>query len=191
MTPRTARAFENTGYHPGFQGTDMPCDLARETDAPAGFARNARIITTHGLRLVQELRIGDRLITRGNGVVPIELIEQQSLIARAVYVISATLGHFDSKRDSLLPAGQPVLVRDWRARAFTRRTEVILPAARLIDGEFVRDIGYQPMTLFRIYCKKPRVLYADGMELVSADVLPFTFASEENDQSIISPPHIL
>lgn len=143
--------------------------LTGASEAPLGFVRNARVVTTRGLCCVQDLRQGDRLVTRAQGVVSIDRIERQSLVSRAVYVLSGSLGHFQTDRDSLLPAGQPVLVRDWRARALGHRHEVIATAERLVDGEFIRDLGYLPMTLFQVFCTTPQILYADGMELVSAD----------------------
>jgi hypothetical protein len=43
-----------------------------------------------------------------------------------------------------------------------------------VDGEYVRDIGLQAMTIYRLYCAGPQVFYADGMELASADSIPGT-----------------
>ncbi|MEP0961910.1 MAG: Hint domain-containing protein [Roseobacter sp.] len=141
----------------------------------AGFTYDARVVTTKGLQAVQNLNVGDRLITRGNGIVPIEALEQQSIIAPAVYFIAGSLGHYPSNRDSLLPAGQPVLVRDWRANILATKSEVLATAESLIDGEFVRNLGLQTMSLYRIFCKTSQILYADGMELASAD--PFQTAT--------------
>ena len=137
-----------------------------------GFAHDARIVTTRGMRRVQELRVGDRLITRGNGVVAIDRLEQRSLVTNAVYFLAGSIGHHQPDRDSLLPAGQAVLVRDWRAHAFGRLPEVLATADTLIDGEYVRRLGMVPITLYSVFCGKPQVLYADGMELASADAMP-------------------
>lgn len=145
--------------------------MMRCQKSPTGFVQDSVIITTCGLRRIQDLRVGDRLVTRSSGVVPVDRIEQNSLVAKAVYVIAGTMGHHHATRDSLLPAGQPVLVRDWRAQALGRHPEIIACAETLIDGEFVRDLGQQPMTLYRVFCKTAQVLYADGMELVSADLM--------------------
>ncbi len=42
-------------------------------------------------------------------------------------------------------------------------------AGDLVDHEFVRDLGFLPMTLYRVICDTPQVLYADGLELGTAD----------------------
>lgn len=139
---------------------------------PVGLVRGALVMTTRGIRPVQDILSGDLLLTRGNGVVSVRRIEQQSLVARAVYVIGGTFGHRRPDRDTLLPAGQCVLLNDWRARALGGQDELAVPAKELVDGEFVRDIGLQPMTLYRIYCAVPQIIYADGMMLGTADLEP-------------------
>ncbi len=137
--------------------------------APAtGVLRDAKVITTRGLRNVQDLCVGELVVTRSNGVVPIDSIEQQSLVARAIYVIAGSIGHRHKNRDTILPADQEILIRDWRAHALFRRSEAFVRAKNLVDGEYVRDIGLHPMTVYRIHCAEPQVIYADGMELASA-----------------------
>ncbi|MEM9577256.1 MAG: Hint domain-containing protein [Pseudomonadota bacterium] len=139
--------------------------------APAtGVLRDAKVITTRGMRTVQDLCPGELVVTRSNGVVPIDRIEQQSLVARAIYVIAGSIGHRHKNRDTVLPADQEILIRDWRAHALCRRAEAFIRAKHLVDGEYVRDIGLQPMTVYRIHCAQPQVIYADGMELGSAFV---------------------
>jgi hypothetical protein len=166
MTPETqGRNFLNSAPL-GRQRNRITPDL----ELAAGFVRDARIITTRGVRPVQDISAGDLVITRDNGVVAITGIEQRSLITRAVYVIAGSIGHRNQDRDTMIPCDQTVLLRDWRAYALSRRSEAVVPAQRLVDGEFVRDVGLQPMTLFRVYCSEPQVLYADGMELGTADL---------------------
>lgn len=164
----TGRPGNTTSPDPSVTRHSVPAELLGR-DTTSGIVWGAPVITTRGKRPIQELKAGDLVITRSNGVVAIDRIEQNSLVARAVYVLAGSIGHLHINRDTLLPAGQPVLVRDWRARAIAGRKEVIASAACLVDGEYIRDIGYYPMTVFRIYCKKPQVFYADGMELGTPD----------------------
>ncbi|ABG32128.1 hypothetical protein CEP88_02795 [Roseobacter denitrificans] len=134
-----------------------------------GFVYGARILTMKGARRIEDLRPGDYVITRGQGAVPIRLIEQRSMVVPAVYIIAGSLGHHQPDLDSLLPASQTVLLRDWRARAFAGAPETMVTVDRLVDGEFVRDVGLQTLTLYSVFCSAPQVLYADGMELGTAD----------------------
>ena len=133
--------------------------------ARRGMLWDSLVVTMAGLQPVQSLQVGSVVVTRHSGAAMIKRVEQISCMCRGIYVLAGSLGHRKSDRDSLLPAGQPVLVRDWRARALTREGEALIPAKALTDGEFVRDVGLLPMTLFQITLDRPGVLYADGMEL--------------------------
>ena len=162
MKPKTAGRVDGENRSAG--------QLARVSSPFAGLVSDARVFTADGEYAVQDLQVGDRLITR-MGMVPITRIDTFSMVTRAIYVIAGSLGHNRPDRDSLLAGDQTVLLRDWRARAYGQEPEVFVPARMLVAGEFVRDLGMQPMTLYRVFCAAPQVIYADGMELGSADVL--------------------
>ena len=144
------------------------CTLAENT--ASGLVHGARVLTLRGEVPVQSLVPGDRLVSPGAVMAEVRRIEMNSVIARGVYVIAGSLGHARRSSDTLLAAGQPVRIRDWRAMAFTGLRSAWMPALSLVDGEYVRDIGLAPMTLYRIYCNGAKVLCADGMEVGSGEV---------------------
>ncbi|MBW4708511.1 Hint domain-containing protein [Roseobacter sp. YSTF-M11] len=161
MKPKTAGRVGG-GYRPAGH-------MAQATSPFAGLVAGASIPTLNGNCAVEDLCPGTHVITRNAGAIPIERIETRSVVTQAVYVIAGSLGHDRPDRDSLLSGAQRVLVRDWRAKAFLGQTQALVPAQALIDGEFIEDVGQRALTLFRIFCGAPRILYADGMELASAD----------------------
>lgn len=136
----------------------------------SGLLHNARVVTTSGIRTVQKLSAGDRIISRGNGAVTIKRIECLSIVTRAVYIVAGSLGHSRPEADTMLPTAQTVLIRDWRARAWSGQHALIQQAGDLVDGEFIRDLGLQPLTLYRIFCTAPQIIYADGLEMGTADM---------------------
>lgn len=169
MKPKTA-GCDDGRLHPADQRASItPLPVVPNALNVTGFVHDARIITMRGQCRVQDLKHGDRVVSRDQGSVVIRRIEQVSCIARAIYVLAGSLGHIQQDRDSLLPAGQPVLVRDWRARTFGHGKAALMRAGDLVDHEFVRDLGFLPMTLYRVICDTPQVLYADGLELGTAD----------------------
>lgn len=157
------------------QRTSLPQHFARRAadsrQEVAGLVHGTAVLTLHGQIPVQHLRCGDQIITRGSGSAAVQSIEVISAVTRVVYVIAGSLGHSSRTTDTLLSAGQPVLLRDWRARAFGGADEALVRAGDLADGEFVRDLGQFPVTLYRIRCAEPSVIYAGGMELGTADSL--------------------
>jgi len=145
------------------------CQAARTQ--MCGITADATVVTMDGLRRVRDLHAGDRLVTRNQGAVPLTSIEQHSIVTRAVYVIAGYMGHRQPDRDTLLPAAQTVHIRDWRARILGNTDGMLVTAQCIVDGEYVRDIGFVPLTVYRLYCERPQIIYADGMELGTAGAL--------------------
>lgn len=171
MPPETKGQTNSSKPPESTQCLDTVQNASTRCNCAAGVLKDAAIITTRGQRKVQDIRPGELVVTRSGGVVPVDRIEQQSLVAKAIYVIAGSIGHRNMRRDTVLAAGQPVLIRDWRARALGGKSELILHAKHLVDGEYVRNIGLQAMTVYRIHFASQQVFYADGMELGSADAV--------------------
>ena len=68
----------------------------------------------------------------------------------------------------MLPADQPVLVRENRARVLFGQSQAMVMAGHLIDGAFIHDAGPRRLVLFRLEFDRPRVIYCEGMELGNA-----------------------
>ncbi|GFE52326.1 hypothetical protein So717_40790 [Roseobacter cerasinus] len=145
---------------------------ARADTAPGSFhglIEGAQLLTLKGERAVESLRVGDHVLSR-RGAVPVMRIDVLSAVIPAIYVLAGSLGHSRTDRDALLSADQIVHLSDWRAAAFQGQTSALVRARSLVDGEFVRDVGQQLVTLYRLYCPSPQILFADGLELCTADL---------------------
>ncbi|MDM8165315.1 Hint domain-containing protein [Roseovarius sp.] len=140
-----------------------PAVAADETGLPGG----ALIMTLDGELRVSDLRPGTRVITRDTGMAVLRSIRRRRITGRAVRIKASSLGHNRPERDATLPAGQPVLVRDWRAKALFGAEQALVPAARLVDGEFVTLHEAATMTVYDIEFDTPHVLYVDGLEVAS------------------------
>jgi hypothetical protein len=124
-----------------------------------------------GMRAVESLKAGDFVVTNA-GMQRLVGTVQLARVTAAVYVLAGSQGHRSRQRDSLLPAGQPILVRDWRARAFKGTAQALVPAGDLIDGEYLRDLGQVPLTFYQLSFARPVILHADGLELPCATACP-------------------
>lgn len=134
-----------------------------------GFTCGTIILTQDGEMPVEYLTQGDRIITRDSGFATLADITQGKQLVRAISFAAGSLGHTRPDHDVILPAAQPVLVRDWRAQALFGSDQAIVRADALVDGEFVTDLGLCEMLLFQLHFERCHVLYAGGMELFSGD----------------------
>ncbi len=129
------------------------------------------VLTQKGDMPVELITPGDKIVTRDAGLATVRSVHSFAWLGRAVCIAAGSLGDTRPEQNLTLPETQPVLIRDWRARAIFGRFRAMVPARDLIDGEFIRDVGLRPMVLHHLRFDTPHVLYAGGLEL-SSDGVP-------------------
>lgn len=130
------------------------------------------VLTSDGALPVDFLNKGDRIITRDSGMAVLTGLNRARLRHAAVRIRAGSLGMARPDRDMVLPARQEVLIRDWRASALFGACRALVPAARLVDGVFVSDLGEVEMDVVALCFDAPHILYADGLEVASARPVP-------------------
>lgn len=135
----------------------------------AGLAPGTIVMTLDGAIPVEFLTPGDRIITR-RGVRKLKAVLRHTLPEGTprVVVSAQALGGKPAKDVTLMP-GQRILIRDWRARALWRKDIAAPQVARLVDGEHIRTETKGRQIMLSLYFGAPEILYADGLELASAD----------------------
>lgn len=135
----------------------------------AGLAPGTTVLTMDGAIPVEFLNPGDRIITR-RGVRKLKAIMRHNLPEGTprVVVSGDALGGKPATEITLMP-GQRVLVRDWRAQALWGKDIAAPQVARLVDGKFIRTETKGRQIMLSLYFGAPEILYADGLELASAD----------------------
>jgi hypothetical protein len=134
-----------------------------------GLLQGAMLLTLDGEMPVEFLGIGDKIITRDTGISKVHHIQRSRRTIHTIALAAGSLGHTRPERDALLAGDQMVLIRDWRARALFNCERALVAARSLVDGEFITDLGIMETTIYQIFCDGPHILYADGLELGTAD----------------------
>ena len=142
-------------------------DAVRPPIETTGLRAAGLILTAKGEQRAQDLRPGDRVITRDTGMVTLRSLSRQDIYTPLVRIRAGSLGHTRPERDVLIPASQPILVRDWRARAIFGADQALVAAARLVDGAFVTQAGEATLDLYVLDFAAPHILYLDGLEVAS------------------------
>ncbi|GHC46479.1 hypothetical protein GCM10007315_05240 [Gemmobacter tilapiae] len=155
MEERSRQRQENGGS--GTQGARAVLAGELVLDTP--------VLTLQGPVKVQDLRLGDRVVTR-NGARQIMAIAARTVaLASVVRLGESTLGVDLPSQDLLLSPEQPVLVRDWRARALAGAGQALVPAGRLADDAFIRPESAVSLQVFRLTFDAPTVFFAANLEL--------------------------
>jgi hypothetical protein len=134
-----------------------------------GMLMGTTILTLEGEMPVEFLSIGDKVITRDSGISKVTHIQRSTRKVHTISLAAGSLGHTRPERDALLAGDQMCLIRDWRAQALFGADRALVAARTLVDGEFICDLGMQEQTLIQIFCDGPHILYADGLEISTAD----------------------
>lgn len=145
--------------------------MSTHSAAVQGIIAGTGIMTARGRVAVENLRPGERVVTRSGIRVLRAVTVEEMAAATLVEVAAGALGHDRPGQVLRLPADQPVLLRDWRAEALYNQAQALVPAARLADGEFVRLVRVAGVRLFRLAFDGAEVVYADGVELTCAPAL--------------------
>ncbi|WP_224814302.1 Hint domain-containing protein [Hasllibacter sp. MH4015] len=135
----------------------------------AGLAPGTTVLTLDGEIPVEFLNPGDRIITR-RGVRKLKAVMRHNLPEGTprVVISADALGGKPATDVTLMP-GQRILVRDWRAQALWGKDVAAPQVQRLVDGKFIRSETKGRQIMLSLYFGAPEVLYADGLELASAD----------------------
>lgn len=134
-----------------------------------GLLQGTMLLTLDGEMPIEFVNVGDKVITRDSGIARVEHIQRSKRMVHTIAVAAGSLGHTRPERDALLAGDQMCLIRDWRAQALFSADRALVAARTLVDGEFIRDLGMQEQTLIQIFCDGPHILYADGLEVSTAD----------------------
>jgi hypothetical protein len=131
----------------------------------AGLLRGTPVLTMQGAIPVEELAVGDRVVTRA-GTLRLRAVEAHAVArARMVRIVDSALGKDRPEADIVIAEGQAVLVRDWRARALADADRAMIPAGRMIDGEYIRAETQRDAVFYALHFDVTAVVYACGLEL--------------------------
>ncbi|MCF1709669.1 Hint domain-containing protein [Tabrizicola sp. J26] len=146
---------------------DLSSDTRTETmfvvDLPVG----TPVLTLEGEMPVEHLLPEDRIITRAGSVLLTDIASDEVVAPDLLRVSARALGHDRPDEDMLLPAGQPILIRDWRARALFGAMQATVPLKRLVDGQYIRPEPVERIRMIRLTLPRASVIYAGTLEVAT------------------------
>lgn len=180
------------------QAMTEAAEVNRVTDQPTGvicFTPGTRIRTETGDVAVEDIRPGDRLQTKDNGVQDVRWIGTKRVSGARLFAMPelrpirlrrGALGVDRPDEDLLVSPLHKMLVQGPRARALFNSDEVLVAARDLIDDRLViRDHTVQNVTYVHLLLDRHEVVFANGLETESfhpgADALAAVDASQREN----------
>ncbi len=144
-----------------FVSTSTQYDL--DDLGPPCFMAGTLIATVYGPRKVEDIAIGDLVLTRDNGVQPVRWTGKSQVSGwgkfAPIRIMKGTLGN---QRDLLVSPQHRLVIEDWRAQLFLGQDEVFCPAARLVNGDTIHRAPRAQVTYVHIMFDRHEVIYAEG-----------------------------
>lgn len=135
------------------------------------FTPGTRIATPKGERLVQELEVGDRIITRDNGIQVIRWVGAREMSGadlknaahlRPVLIRQAALGNDLPERDMMVSPNHRVLVANDKTALYFEEREVLVAAKHLTGLEGVDIVDVSHTTYIHVMFDQHEVILSDG-----------------------------
>ena len=133
-----------------------------------GICAGTTIMTLQGEMPVEHLQPGTKVITRDSGMAVLHAVRAEVVKLQPIRIKAGSLGHTRPDRDMMVTPGTQIHIRDWRAEALYGVASANVPAHRLVDGEFLSKEATCEMTVYSLTFDRPHILYADGIEMLSA-----------------------
>jgi len=141
------------------------------------FTPGTRIRTEHGTALIEDLREGDRVQTKDNGLQPLRWIGQRRMTGarlfampklRPIRIGSGALGVDRPDLDLLVSPAHRILVKGAAAQSLFNTSEVLVAAKDLINGSSITvDMQAREVTYIHVLLEEHQVVWANGLETES------------------------
>ncbi|GGH47557.1 type I secretion protein [Frigidibacter albus] len=155
------------------------------------FTPGTAVATPRGERLVEELKVGDKIITRDNGIQEIRWLGHKTLdygqLSRAthmkpVLIRQGSLGNGLPERDMLVSPNHRMLVANDRTALYFDEHEVLVSAKHLVNNKGVQNVDALGVTYIHFMFDQHEVVLANGTWTESFQPGNYTLAGIGNAQ---------
>ncbi|MEO0371749.1 MAG: Hint domain-containing protein [Pseudomonadota bacterium] len=146
------------------------------------FVAETMILTDKGERPVEDLSVGDMVITKDRGAQPIRWIGGRQLEATGdLAPILVKAGTFGAHADLAISPLHRILIKDVLAELLFGEPEVLVAAKDLVNGHTVKQIQGGLVDYFHLLFDQHEVIYSAGLETESFLPGPHILHSFEAD----------
>ncbi|MGR3505141.1 MAG: Hint domain-containing protein [Paracoccaceae bacterium] len=127
------------------------------------FTAGTDILTAQGLRRVEDLRPGDLVVTRDNGMQPLRWVGHRSVQGQGNFApIRIETGVFGNTRPLLVSPQHRILHRSSMAALYFESPEVLLSAKHLVNGRTVTQTDCDSVTYVHLLFDQHEIIFAEG-----------------------------
>ncbi len=144
-------------------GTTPDIIFSEIEDIVVCFTRGTMIQTAEGEKAIEDLEVGDMIVTRDRGLQPMRWVGSRKVPAKGKLApIRIKAGAMKNDRDLLVSPQHRMLVEGWRAELLFNDREILAAAKHLVNGDtiFVDEGG--EVEYFHILFDSHELVFANG-----------------------------
>tara|TARA_B110000879_G_C11119521_1_gene491128 strand:+ start:318 stop:1247 length:930 start_codon:yes stop_codon:yes gene_type:complete len=180
FTPNDGQALQNGTFvfsTFGFTSTNVLVG----TFGPTCFTPGAAIEMMCGTKAVENIEVGDLVMTLDNGAQPVRLVLRQTVRAYGSFApILFEAGSIGNERSFMVSPEHRMLISDWRAELLMGCDEVLVAAKHLVNGKDVRIVEDGMVEYIHLLFDAHQIVFADGCS--SESCLPDSGLAQQGDK---------
>ncbi|RMD88744.1 MAG: type I secretion protein [Alphaproteobacteria bacterium] len=127
------------------------------------FTAGTRIAVPGGERAVEELEVGDLVLTLDHGPQPLRWIGRRKVAGRGDFApVRFAPGAIGNARELRVSPQHRMLVRGWRAELHFGEAEVLAPARGLVDGDRIHVAPCEEVEYVHLLFDRHEIVFAEG-----------------------------
>jgi Ca2+-binding RTX toxin-like protein len=127
------------------------------------FTAGTRILTDRGPRAVEDLRPGDLVVTRDNGLQPLRWTGRRTVAGHGDFApIRFETGVLGNGAPLLVSPQHRMLHRSTAASLYFDAPEVLLSAKHLVNGGTITRVGFDSVTYLHLLFDRHEIIFAEG-----------------------------
>lgn len=132
------------------------------------FVKGTHVLCECGEVAVEDLEVGDLVLTKDEGLMPVRWIGSRSVEGTGRFApIHINANTFGSHKDIWISPLHRILIRDSLAELLFGEAEVLVAAKDLINDHSVRQEKRADVTYFHLLFDRHQVIYSEGLETES------------------------
>lgn len=121
------------------------------------------ILTPTGQRLIEDLAVGDLVMTRDHGAQPLRWIGQCEVAGKGPFApIRFAPGAMGNRRALLVSPQHRMLVEGWKAELYFGESEILVAACHLVNDTTIRPAPVDCVTYMHLLFDSHQVIWAEG-----------------------------
>ena len=164
-------------------------ELNSENTGVVCFTRGTHIATTQGEILIENLKVGDLVLTMDHGYQPIRWIGSTRVAAVGnLAPILFRKGVLNNVRDLMVSPQHRMFLNGWQAEVLVGEHEVLAAAKHLVNDSTVRRVEGGEVEYFHILFDTHEIIFAEGCpsESFHPGVVGWGALAEESRQEIVT-----